>query len=328
MSKIYEALLRAEIERLTNSSGQQPDVGLPEPEALLESGLHVQRPAADLPPASAAVTNGGTASYQALLTPAPAVAPGQDTPEATFARIATHAWKFRQPTLPTLQQRGAIVEQFRTLRSRLYEFRDMGTLNTILISSASPREGKSFTSANLAIALARHKATRVLLIDGDMRRGTLHDILGTRKGPGLTEYLAGKAEVAEVMERGAIPAGSDSLPRGLSSLAFIPSGIDHEQAADLSGSARFAELLQVAHKTFDWVIVDSSPVTLVSDAINLSRACDGVLLVTRAGFTRFETAQKALAELRATRMLGVVLNDADQAVSTGGAYGYGSYYAA
>src|ERR1019366_6726149 len=92
-------------------------------------------------------------------------------------------------------------EQFRSLRSRMQEFRDLNTLKSILVSSGLPQEGKSFVAINLAISFARHKAGRVLLIDGDMRRSTQHKLLGAPQGPGLTEYLAGKATIVEVMQR-------------------------------------------------------------------------------------------------------------------------------
>ena len=85
------------------------------------------------------------------------------------------------------------MEQFRSLRSRMQEFRDLNTLKSILVSSGLPQEGKSFIAANLAISFARHKAGRVLLIDGDMRRATLHKLLGCPQGPGLTEYLVGRS---------------------------------------------------------------------------------------------------------------------------------------
>ena len=86
------------------------------------------------------------------------------------------------------------MEQFRSLRSTLFELRDISPLKSILVSSGLPQEGKSFVSTNLAMSLARHKNSKVLLIDGDMRRYTLHQILGCESHPGLADYLAGKAE--------------------------------------------------------------------------------------------------------------------------------------
>ena len=92
--------------------------------------------------------------------------------------IAQVRWLPSLHQLPALDQRGAAVEQFRSLRSRMQEFRDLNTLKSILVSSGLPQEGKSFVAANLAISFARHKAARVLLIDGDMRRASLHKLLG------------------------------------------------------------------------------------------------------------------------------------------------------
>ena len=93
------------------------------------------------------------------------------------------------------------MEQFRSLRSRIFELRDISPLKTILVSSGLPQEGKSFVSTNLALSLARHKNSKVLLIDGDMRRYTLHQILGCESHPGLADYLAGKVTALEVMQR-------------------------------------------------------------------------------------------------------------------------------
>jgi protein-tyrosine kinase len=91
--------------------------------------------------------------------------------------------------LPTLGDRGESIEQFRGLRSQIYQFRDQAPLKTILVSSGVPAEGKTFVAANLAISLARNKNNSVLLIDGDLRSPSLHAILGAPDIPGLTEYL-------------------------------------------------------------------------------------------------------------------------------------------
>ncbi len=116
-------------------------------------------------------------------------------------KIARRPWSPVLSQLPSLLDRGPSVEQFRSLRSRIYELRDISPLKSILVSSGLPQEGKSFISANLAISLARHKNSKVLLIDGDMRRYTAHEMLGCESQPGLAEYLAGKASIEEVMQR-------------------------------------------------------------------------------------------------------------------------------
>jgi capsular exopolysaccharide synthesis family protein len=227
--------------------------------------------------------------------------------------------------LPALDERGSAIEQFRSLRSRMQEFRDLNTLKSILVSSGLPQEGKSFVTANLAISFARHKAGRVLLIDGDMRRASLHKMLGCPQGPGLTEYLAGEASIVEVMQRPQPGQRGNPLPAGLASLTFIPAGMEHDKAADLSGNRRFETLIAAVAPCFDWIVVDSSPVNLVSDGVNLARSCDAVLLVARGGVTKFEVAQRAVAELKASKVLGIVLNAVKKPPVAGGYYGYDGY---
>lgn len=229
-------------------------------------------------------------------------------------------WSPNEQDLPTLQQRTSTAEQFRRLRSRLIEFRNVQPLKAMLISSAQPQEGKSFVTANLAVALSHHRGTRVLLIDGDMRRYTLQNYLGTVARPGLADFLSGTAQPWEVMQRA--DASTVATYPGLAQLTFIAGGGLSDQVADLSHDSRFGDLIDYARPLFDWILVDSSPVTLVSDAVNLARSCDGVLLVVRAGMTRYQDAQKAQSELQASTLLGVVLNAVEErAVPT--YYGYG-----
>jgi Mrp family chromosome partitioning ATPase len=106
----------------------------------------------------------------------------------------------------------------------------------------------------------------------------------------------------------------------LNNITFIPGGDGGDQAADLSASKRFDELLATAAPHFDWIIVDSPPVLLVSDAVNLARACDAVLLVARSGVTTFPVAQKAQQELKASNILGFVLNAVDKPPMSGSYY--------
>jgi Mrp family chromosome partitioning ATPase len=158
-----------------------------------------------------------------------------------------------------------------------------------------------------------------------MRRYTLHQILGCESHPGLADYLAGKASIVEVMQRPEplqtpIPGATPVLPN----LTFIAGGNGGDKAADLSGSPRFGELIRQATPYFDWIIVDSSPVLPVSDAVNLARSCDGVLLVARGGITKFSVAQRAQSELKASNILGFVLNAVTEMPQVGNYYGYDS----
>jgi protein-tyrosine kinase len=242
--------------------------------------------------------------------------------EFDFHQIREVSWRPDLQALPAVSDRGGALEQFRGLRSHLQEFRDQKRIKTILVSSGLPQEGKSFVSANLAVSFARHRSTKVLLIDGDMRRSSLQKILGTTAVPGLSEYLSGEAELLDVMQRAKQVEAQVPLPRGLSSLAFIPAGGDAHNAAELSGSPRFAELLSRVISLFDWIIVDSSPVNLVSDGVNLARHCDAALLVARGGVTQYKTAQRAVTELKASTILGFVLNAVSDHKSPARYYGY------
>jgi protein-tyrosine kinase len=139
----------------------------------------------------------------------PAVATDVEEPppakaDAVLENIAQYPGS-RLSSFPTLADRGAGVEQFRSLRSRIYQARYEAPLKTILISSGMPSEGKSFVAANLAMSLARNSVNNILLIDGDLRRPTLHSLLGAPNDVGLSEYLAGTAELNAIMQRDRSP---------------------------------------------------------------------------------------------------------------------------
>ncbi len=293
MSKIYEALLRAELDRA--EAHGQPTRGTA---AAVQDFI---LPAVELP-VSPPERFDVPAEVQLEQS-----APQRPMDVLDLSAVRYHAWDPMLSSLPAVQERGRGVEQFRSLRSHVSEFRDQRPLRTVLISSGLPGEGKSYVTANLALSFARHKGNRVLLIDGDMRRSSLHKLLGAPREPGLTEFLSGEASLLEVMQRPQ-PSAARPLPAGLNSLTFIGGGKDADKAGDLAANSRFSELLKTVSPLFDWIVVDSSPVNLVSDAVSLAHACDGVLLVSREGVTKYKTAQQAQAQFKSTNVLGFVLN--------------------
>ena len=328
MSKIYEALLRAEQERVDalNQAPTAEEAAAPstqqETPVAVAAFEELQLPA---PPATELPVVVEPHFPLAATSVAPLAPLPLETQPLDISAIRVTVWNPQLDKLPALEERGSAVEQFRSLRTRLFGFRDLNTLKSILISSGLPREGKSFIAANLAISFARHKASRVLLIDGDMRRSSLNTVFGCDRSPGLTTYLAGHATITEIMQRAALKDDGSPLFTGLGSLVFIGGGEEGDLAADLSGSGRFRQLIEAASPHFDWIIVDSSPVNLVTDGVNLATACDAVLMVARGGVTKFEAAQRALAELKSSRILGVVLNAVDTAPNSDGYYGYEGY---
>ena len=229
--------------------------------------------------------------------------------EVNTEKITLYPWKPSMAFFPTLCDRGESIEQFRGLRSQLYQLRDQAQLKTILVSSAVPSEGKTFVVANLAISLARNRNNRVLLIDCDLRRPSLHAILGAPDLPGLTEYLAGTAEPGDIMQRNQNPSLVQAAgTRSISNLTFIPAGAGGDNSSELVANHRIDDLIAILAPHFDWILIDSPPALAFADAVDLAHAADAVLLVARGAVTPFDVAQRAQAAFSNSRVLGFVLN--------------------
>jgi protein-tyrosine kinase len=201
------------------------------------------------------------------------------------------------------------AEQFRTLRSRLYQLRGSQQLRTLLIASSVPAEGKTFVTNNLAQAIVRQPDRRCLIIDADLRCSRLHVPLGAPPSPGLTDYLLGDADEATVIQHG--QEGN---------LCFIPGGKEVASPSELLLNGRLKTLLERVTPIFDWVILDSPPLLPVADASLLADHVDGVILVVRAASTQTVAAERACQELQGRNVVGVVLNAVEQSQA------YGSYY--
>ncbi|HVC46135.1 MAG TPA: CpsD/CapB family tyrosine-protein kinase [Terracidiphilus sp.] len=288
MSRIYEALRRADLER----------------KAQLGTELH---PVED-----------AKASVEFVEHP-PALT------EAMTGDVTEYPWKPVTDSIPCLLERGTVIEQFRRLRSKLTQARQEAAIKSVLISSGMPSEGKTFVTLNLAVSLAREGVNRVLLIDGDLRRPTLHTILGAPNQPGLSEYLAGTAESSAILQQNKV-AEKDGSPYGhvFENLTLIPSGACGDVSSELVTNGRMENLLATLAPHFDWILIDSPPVLAVTDAVDMARACDAVLLVAREARTPYEVAQRAQASFRQSRLLGVVLNAAKHIQRNG--YSYYDYY--
>ena len=301
MSRIHEALKKAEQERAIAQAATTDVAAMP----------HEPMPAAS--------TWTGSAPEASTETNLP-VAAGLPGDYLRFddlrARCAHPTWHL-DPNVnvffnPDLSVHGA--EQFRTLRSRLYQLRGNQSLRTLLVTSAIPGEGKTFVTANLAQAIVRQPDRRALIIDADLRCARLHLPLGAPTSPGLTDYLRGEADELAVIQHG--QEGN---------LCFIAGGNEVTDPSELLSNGRLRKLLDRVTPVFDWVILDSPPCVPVADASILADVCDGVLLVVRAGSTPSEVAQRARQELQGKNVVGVVLNAVDEAGIYGSTYyqGYG-----
>lgn len=277
MSRIHDALKRAEQERASSMGGHvEPALNQPElqPVALPE---HTPTTTAVMP-----VAPGSPFSYETLL-----------------ARCPLSSWSPDSRTMLFFQddenRRGA--EEFRTLRSRLYQIREKLPLKRLMVTSALPKEGKSFVAANLAQVIVRQHGRRVLLIDADLRSPGMHRHLGASQSPGLSDYLMGENDELGVMQRGP-----------MENLFFIPAGRQATGAPELLANGRLKLLLQRVEPLFDWIIIDTPPVIPVADSTLLANFCEGVLMVVRSNVTPSDLARKAREEFADKLLLGVVLN--------------------
>jgi protein-tyrosine kinase len=297
MSRIHEALKKAEQERAANQGAQPSYVPANEPAVFPDAPPMpaIPSPMVEGMPSSSRPAFGGPLTVDTLL-----------------ARCTQMEWKPEQGAMLFMNgddgARG--TEEFRTLRSRLYHVREKMPLKTLLITSALPKEGKSFTSANLAQVMVRQHGRRALLIDADLRGPRLHQMLGTTAGPGLSDYLQGKNDEFSIVQRGP-----------LENLFFIPSGTGIEDPSELVGNGRLKTLVQRLEPLFDWIIVDSPPAIPVSDASVLAKACDGVLIVVRSETTPSDVARKARQEFPDESLVGVILNG-----TNGDSAPYARYY--
>lgn len=208
---------------------------------------------------------------------------------------------------------GAVAsEAYRVLRTNLQFLGLDEPVRTILVTSATPGEGKSTTVANLAVAFAQ-TGVRVCLVDADLRRPTVAKLFGLDSWSGLTTALIGQVPLAECLRTTDVPG-----------LTVMTSGPIPPNPAELLGSARMGALLGQLTEAFDMVLVDSPPVLAVTDAAVLAPKVSGVVMVVRAGEVDHRQVNRAREALEAVKakVLGVVLS----AVQPEGRDGYYYYY--
>lgn len=197
------------------------------------------------------------------------------------------------------------AEQYRTLYYRLERMRELRPMKVVSLTSALPGEGKTVTTVNLALTAARANPERkILLMDADLRRSQVAEMLGIKGKPGLCELLTGECEVRDAVRR-----------FSTNSIAVIPAGGVPEEATSLLASPRMKGLMAKVRENFDEVYVDLPPTLPFADASILSSACDGVVLVIRAGMTPFKQVQAAVEHLAGAPIVGCVLNGAEASVT-------------
>ena len=214
-------------------------------------------------------------------------------------------------------QQSAGCEQYRTLRTQVFHAAEKQLTQVILVTSAVAGEGKTSTLLNLAWAIAQSREKRVLVIDSDLRRPSISSYLGLDFELGLGEVLTEASEALPAIVRVA-----DSTLYVLSSTQAEP------QPAELLSKERVSETLAELRQYFDYILIDAPPVVAFADARLLANHADAVIVVVRAGLAGHSTVERAIEALPHNRILGVVLNGADQMSEVGyyGYYGYGYGY--
>lgn len=206
-----------------------------------------------------------------------------------------------------------ISESYRMLRTNI-EFSAIDqAMQIIMVTSSKPSEGKSTTSANIAVAFAQSNK-KVLLIDADMRKPIQHRLFGKSNRIGLTTALFQQKELGDVVQM----TNTDNL-------WFMPAGPTPPNPSELLSSNRMAALLEAAKRSYDVVIVDTPPILFVTDAQIVAAQSDGVVLVVDSGKVKKEIAAKAKASLDhvKAKVIGVVLNNVARERSDSYYYYYG-----
>lgn len=208
------------------------------------------------------------------------------------------------------EPRSAAAEAYRTLRTNLTFFAALDRpIETLVVTSAAPDEGKCQVLANLAVTMAQGER-RTILVDADLRRPSLHEVFGVSNERGLTTMI---------LDEQAVDA-PPLLDVGVENLWLMPSGPLPPNPADILGSAKMEHVIDVLKERADIILFDAPPVVVVTDAAVLGTKVDGVLLVVSAGRTRRDHAERAkeLLERVHVRILGAVLNEARRNASLSG----------
>jgi capsular exopolysaccharide synthesis family protein len=189
------------------------------------------------------------------------------------------------------------AEAFRLLAVRLRHLRKSRPIQKVLITSTVPEEGKSTVAANVACALALRPEQRVLLVEGDVRRPSLSRMFGFGAKTGLCEWLKGDSGLAMSIYH-LEGAG----------LWILPAGNVPDNPLKLVQSGRLPELMERLAASFDWIIIDSPPILPLADTSIWTQLADGILVVTRQGFTKKKSLERGLEALDAKKVIGAILN--------------------
>lgn len=277
MSRVHDALRRAEL--LTPGEPREvPPTAGAEP-------LFTPKAAKAMAAAEAAAAASGSSAIGAGLLEQVEVVPFKPAPESHLVD-----WRNPQET-PN--------EEFRSLRTRMNHAQTLQTIHTVVVTSPSPAEGKSFTAANFALAESHLAENMVLLADFDLRRPVLHNLFQLPRAPGVSDYLTGQAPLSAALRK---IEGTN--------LYFMPAGTPVKNPLELLNLREVKALMSDLPNFFNWIVLDTPPLLFSADANLLSTMADGTLLVVKIGSTTIDTVTRAVQTLCENNILGVVANGA------------------
>lgn len=290
MSRVHDALLRAE------QAGYKPEESAEPPSAVAvipapAAGANGSGYSSTAPPdISGALANGQVAGPLRLnLRPEMlrevAITPFQPAPESHL--------------LDLNNSHETPAEEFRTLRTRMNHLQTIQPLHTIVVTSPSPAEGKTFSAVNLALAESHLAESSVLLGDFDLRRPIIHNLFQVDRAPGLSDYLTGKCSFPEALRK----------VEGMN-LYLLPAGSPVKNPLELLNTRQAKALFEELPRCFNWAIFDTPPLLFSADANLLATLADGTILVVKIGSTTFDNVTRAIQSLCENNVLGIVANGA------------------
>jgi exopolysaccharide/PEP-CTERM locus tyrosine autokinase len=205
--------------------------------------------------------------------------------------------------LVSLFQPGSLgAEQFRRLRTHVLKLNVSDPPKTIMVTSATEGEGKTFVAANLAAGIAHDLHFHALLVDCDLRNPSISQWFGVQNGHGLSDYLVGRGQLPELL-----------MKTEMEKLSILTGGSAQEKPAELIGSKRMEALVRELKSRYNdrYIILDATPLLATTEPEVLARLVDGILIVVRAGVTPRETVKQAIASLDPKKIMGFVLNDVE-----------------
>ena len=224
---------------------------------------------------------------------------------------------FRRRLITYEDPKSPVSESYRSLRTNITYASAKNSIKSIIVSSPQPGEGKSTTTANLAIAFAQLRK-RTLLIDADLRKPVQHNVFDQPRGPGLSEYLIGEVE------------DFDSIIHSskVDNLSVVSAGGLPPNPSELLGSARMRDLVRRLEQQWDIILFDSPPIVAVTDSSMISAEIDALVMVVKAGQTDRSAVDRALDTISNVKspLIGVILNGANPETLAGKYSYYYSYY--